>query len=266
MNQTLFSEKDGAEVSSQLIPMFRNYIKTAIRNLSRHRFFSFINIFGLAISMSICMGIIMLVADQMMYDRYNTKRDRIFRVNTIPLGVGGEEHNETATTTLPVKQELLEHYAGIEKVVRFARGFANNWIEIDQNVNIPVAGYFADPEALEVFELDLEYGDSKTALVEPYSVVLTKKAAKKLFSQENPLGETFKVGDGLYKVTGVIREADHKSHIVFDALASLSTVKSLEALGKSEKSSDDWYNYTAGWVYVLLEKGKTIEDIPAASE
>src|SRR6267142_2811239 len=147
--------------------MFRNYIKTAVRNLSRHRFFSFINIFGLAISMSICMGIIMLVADQMMYDRYNTKRDRIYRINSILIGKDGTEHNETATTTLPLKQELIENYTGIEKAARIMRGFANNWIiEIDQNINIPVSGYFADPEILEVFEIELEYGNPKTALDE----------------------------------------------------------------------------------------------------
>ncbi len=242
--------------------MLRNYIKTAIRNLSRHRFFSFINIFGLAISMSICMGIIMLVADQMMSDRYNTKRDRIYRVNSIPIGKDGEQRSETATTSLPIKQELLENYTGIEKAVRIVRGFANNWLEIDQNVNIPVSGYFADPEMLEVFEIELEYGDPKTALVEPYSVVLTKNAAKKLYRQENPVGETFKVGDaGLYKVTGVIRETDHKSHILFDALASLSSLKSLEAGGKRDKVLDNWSNCWQGWVYVLLDMGKKAEDI-----
>jgi len=242
--------------------MFRNYIKTAVRNLSRHRFFSFINIFGLAISMSICMGIIMLVADQMMYDRYNTKRDRIYRINSILIGKDGTEHNETATTTLPLKQELIENYTGIEKAARIMRGFANNWIiEIDQNINIPVSGYFADPEILEVFEIELEYGNPKTALAEPYSVVLTRKAAKKLFRQENPLGETFKVGDGLYKVTGVIKETDHKSHIIVDAWASLSTRTSLEAAGKNGKALDNWFNCWEGWIYVLLEEGKTPGDV-----
>src|SRR5271154_5378972 len=222
--------------------MFRNYFKTALRSRLRHRFFSAINIFGLAVSMAICMGIMMLVADQMMYDRYNTKRDRIYRVNSIPIGRDGEQQNETATTSLPLQQELNENFTGVEKAVRIVRGFGNMWIEFDQNVNIPVSGYFADPEVLDVFEYELEYGDAKTALVEPYSVVLTKKAAKKLFRQENPVGETFKVGDnGLYKVTGVIKESDHKSHIVFDALASLSTVKSLEASGKRKKELDNWY-------------------------
>lgn len=241
--------------------MFKNYLKTAVRSLLRHRFFSFINIFGLAVAMALSMVIIMLVADQMMYDRYNTKRDRVYRINSIPVGPKGETWSETATTTLPLKQELLENYAGVEKAARIMRGFGNMWLEIEQNVNIPVAGYFADPEILDVFEYELEYGDPRTALVEPYSVVLTKKAAKKLFRQENPVGEIFKVGDqGAYKVTGVLRDNHHKSHIVFDALASMSTVKSLEAQTKRGKDIDNWYNYTAGWVYVLLEKDKTSAD------
>jgi len=242
--------------------MFRNYIKTAIRSLLRHRFFSAINVFGLAVSMALSMVIIMLVADQMMYDRYNTKRDRIYRINSMSVGQQGQTMNETATTTLPLKQELLESYTGIEKAVRIVRGFGNLWVELEQNVNIPVAGYYADPEILDVFEYELEYGNQKTALVEPFSVVLTKKAAKKLFKQENPLGETFKVGeDGLYKVTGILRETKNKTHIAFDALASLSTVKSLHAMGKKDADIENWYNHYLGWVYILLEKGKTIDDI-----
>jgi len=242
--------------------MFSNYIKTAVRSLLRHRFFSIINIFGLAVAMALSMVIIMLVADQMMYDRYNTKRDRIYRINSIPTSSKGETRDETATTTLPLKQELLDNYQGVEKAARIMRGFGNMWMEIEQNVNIPVAGYFADPEVLDVFEYELEYGDPNTALVEPYSVVLTRKAAKKLFRQENPVGEMFKVGtEGPYKVTGVLKDNHHKSHIVFDALASISTVKSLEAQAKRGKDLDDWYNYTAGWIYVLLEKTKTPADI-----
>lgn len=246
--------------------MLQNYLKTALRSLLRHRFFSAINIFGLAVAMTICMAIIMLVADQMMHDRYNTNRDRVYRINSIPISDSGAEENETATTTLPLRQELQEHFTGIEKSARIVRGFGNMWLEIEQNVNIPVSGFFVDPEMLDVFQYELEYGDRNTALTEPYSVVLTKKAAKKLFRQENPVGETFKVGDtGPYKVTGILKETATKSHIVFDALASIATVRSLDAMGNKGrdrgKDLDNWYQYTSGWVYVLLEKGKKPEDI-----
>lgn len=242
--------------------MFRSYFKTAFRNLLRHRFFSFINVFGLSVAMALSMVIIMLVADQMTYDRYNTKRDRVYRINSIPIGPHGQTMNETSTTSLPLAEEMMSTYTGVEKVVRLTRGFGNMWLELEQNVNIPVAGYFADPEVLEIFEYELEHGDPKTALVEPYSVVLTSKAAKKLFRQENPIGEMFKVGDeGPYKVTGIMKDTDHKSHIVFDALASMSTVKSLVAQGKRESNLDNWYSAWDGWVYVLLEEGKTAADL-----
>lgn len=252
--------------------MLRNYFKTALRSLLRHRFFSLINVFGLSIAMALSMCIIMLVADQMMYDRYNTKRDRIYRINSSPLGRNGEVFSEQSTTSMRLRQALLEDYPGVEKAVRLKRGFGNIWIEIGQNVNIPVAGYFADPEVLDVFEYELEYGDPITALVDPYSVVLTKKAARKLFREENPVGQSFKVGvEGPYKVTGVLKETNHKTHIAFDALASMSTVKSLAAEKKKNKSFDDgakddldnWYGYWSGWVYILLEDGKQIEEIDA---
>lgn len=242
--------------------MFKNYFKTAMRSLLRHRFFSVINIFGLAVSMTVCMGIIMLVADQLMYDRYNTKCDRIFRVNSIPINENGSEQNEIATTSFPLREELLTKYTGIEKAVRIVRGFGNPWIELEQNVNIPVAGFFVDPEFLDLFEYELLYGDKQTALVEPNAVVITKKTAEKLFKQENPVGETFKVGEqGLYKVTGVLKETNHKSHIVFDAVASISTVKTMGASFKFKDALDNWYQIWSGWVYILLEKGKAPSDV-----
>jgi putative ABC transport system permease protein len=242
--------------------MLRNYLKTAIRSLFRHRFFSFINIFGLATAMTICMGIMMLVADQMMYDRYNTQRDRIFRLNSIPTDEKGNEFNETATTTLPVRTELLEHYTGIEKAVRVVRGFGNHWMEIEQNINVPVAGYYVDPEMLDLFQYELEFGDRRTALNEPYNVVLTKATARKLFEKENPIGETFMVGEaGPYKVTGVLKETSNKSHIAFEALASIATYKSEIAADKRGNDLEDWYQYTAGWVYILVEQGKDISEI-----
>lgn len=251
--------------------MIRNYIKTAVRSLVRHRFFSFINIVGLAVAMALSMCIIMLVADQMSYDRYNTRRDRIFRINSVVLGRNGERFSEQSTTAMPLRQALLENYPGTEKAVRIKRGFGNIWLELGQNVNIPVAGYFADPEILDLFQYELEYGDPATALTEPYSVVLTKATARKLFRQENPVGESFKVGvEGPYKVTGVIRESDHKTHVAFDALASMATVKSLAAAEQRNKGLTDelsardlenWYGYWSGWVYILLEEGKTPADI-----
>lgn len=242
--------------------MLRNYFKTAVRSLIRHRFFSAINVFGLAIAMTICMGIIMLVADQFSYDRHNTNRHRIYRITSRLMNGNLPTGNENATSPQPLGPELKENFTGIEKVARLRRGFGNAWIEFEQDVNIPLSGFFADPEVLDVFQYELQYGDVATALQEPYSVVLTHAAARKLFKEENPVGLTLKVGDlGVYTVTGVLKNTDHKSHIVFEAFASMSTVTSLEASGQLGDNLENWTNYWNAWTYILTDEGKTARDI-----
>jgi putative ABC transport system permease protein len=240
--------------------MIKNYVLVAFRNLTRQKFFSAINIFGLAVSMSLCMAIMMLVADQMMYDRYNTKRSRVFRVNTYAVGNDGVPRNsvENSTSPMPLRDEIMTGFTGVKKSVRLKRGFGNGWLELEnQNVNIPLKGYFADPEVFEVFEYEFEYGDRNTALTAPYSVVLTRKAADKLFKEKNPIGQSIKVGKvGTYTVTGVLKETENKSHIVFEALASMSSVASLETQGTVEKDLENWGDFWNGWTYVLMEEGK----------
>lgn len=245
--------------------MIKNYIRVALRNLSRYKFFSFINIFGLAISMAVCLAIIMLVADQMSYDQYNTKKGRLYQVNSQPLRLDGKggNFNETSTAPLAIKTKLLDEYTGVEQAARILRGFGNNWLALEQgNVNIPLAGYYADPEILDMMEYELEYGDSKTALIEPNSVVLTKEAARKLFSQENPMGEFIKVGSiGDYKVTGILKETKNKTHIAFEALASLSSINNQDGGERYNRSVTNWDNCWEGWVYLLLEEGRGAEEI-----
>jgi putative ABC transport system permease protein len=197
--------------------MLFNYLKTAIRSLLRHRFFSSINILGLAVAMSICMAMIMVVADQMSYDRYNTNAHRIYRVTTLDVdpatGQVIRENVINSACSMPVGPALVQNYTGIEKAVRLRRGFGNNWLAFEgQDVNIPLTGFFADAEVLEFFQYELQYGNAATALKEPFTVVLTRQAANKLFKEENPVGQTLKVGDkGLYTVTGVLKESE-KNH------------------------------------------------------
>ncbi len=246
--------------------MLKNYLKVAVRNIVKQKAFSFINIFGLAVGMSICMTIMMLVADQMENDQHNPNKARIYRVNSLPYFQGNRQNTgtETATTTLALRDELINHYTGVERAARIMRGFGNGWIEFEpgNDINIPVSGFFADPDLLAIMDLELLYGDATTALVEPYSVVITEATAKKLFKVENPVGESFKVGKlGTYKVTGVIKDKKQKSHIIAEAYASMSTVNSLQSAGIFSDNSNSWYNIFTGWVYILLEEGTSVEEI-----
>jgi len=244
--------------------MLLNYILVAVRNIRRHGFFSSINILGLSVSMAVCMAVIMLVADQLMYDRFNTNGKRIYRVISRPVTSAGAPTGgmDNATAPLTLRDELLNNYTGISQVVRLKRGFGNHWMEIEgRDINIPVSGYFADPEALQFFQYELEEGDAATALKEPFTVVLTREAADRLFEEENPVGHTLKVDKDLYKVTGVLKKKNHKSHIVFDGLASMATVKSMHAAGRGDNDLDNWFNYWEGWTYIMTEEGESAENI-----
>lgn len=234
--------------------MWKNYFKVAFRNLLRYKIFSFINIFGLGVSMALSLIVITLVLDQYKYDRHNTRKERIFRVNTL-----SEKYKPTATTTMALREVLLQDVAGVEKVARIKRGFGNmSMMDFKQDVNIPITGYFADPEILDVFELELEAGNPETALSEPYSVVLTRETADKLFKIPDPLGETIKVGEqGEFKVTGILKEKpDQKSHVMFEGLASFSSVSSLATTDSVSKSVlESWNHIHEGYMYILLEDG-----------
>ncbi len=240
--------------------MWKNYFKVAFRNLMRYRIFSFINIFGLGVSMALSLMVITLVLDQYKYDRHNSQKDRIFRVNTL-----SEKYKPTATTTMALKEVLLEDLSGIEKVGRIKRGFGNqSMMDFKQDVNIPITGYFADPEILDLFELELASGNPETALLEPYSVVLTRESANKLFKNPDPIGEFIKVGEqGEFKVTGILKETpEKKSHVMFEGLASFSTVPLMEKADSASTSIlESWSHIHEGYLYTLLKEGYSASEI-----
>lgn len=241
--------------------MLKNYLKVAIRSLLKNKTFSIINIFGLAISMSVCLVVIMLLADQLSYDRYNSKSDKIYRINTEWRNTN-DFINLFATSPLPMAEKLKSEYSSINNAVRLRRGFGNSWIGIGDDVNIPIGGFFVDPGFLDMFEYELEYGNPEEALNAPNSVVLTKQAAAKLFELENPVGEFIKVGElGEYQVTGVLKPLPGKSHILFEALASMSSVANLEADSTLSAALNEWENGTAGWVYIELNENSSPKQV-----
>lgn len=239
--------------------MFYNYFKISLRNIRKHKLFSFINIFGLSFSLSICLIIIMLLADQFSYDRFNTEADRIYRINHTRSDMDAIIEG-MATSPMPLGKELTTKYTGVTDYTRLTRGFGNGWVKLMQDVNIPLSGFFADPSFFEMFQYEFEYGSPQTALIEPYSVVLSKETAEKLFNKENPVGETIAVGElGSYKVTGVLKRVRGKSHIKFDGLASMSTLESLIKKEVLPENLAAWRNRSWTWTYIKLEEHASAE-------
>src|SRR5215831_1443997 len=134
--------------------MFKNYFKTAYRQLMKNKTFSFINIIGLAISMSVCLLIILIIADQKSYDRFHVNKDRIYRILTV-----GKTGNDliTASSALPLGETLRKEYTGIEAAASLTRSMGGDIFYRDRIVS--GGGYFADGNLFKVMDFKLKEGD-----------------------------------------------------------------------------------------------------------
>ncbi len=238
--------------------MFLNYLRIAFRNIWHNKTISFINFFGLAISMSVCLILIFIVADQYSYDNYHTNKDRIYRVITDRTELK-ERIWSTATTAYPLENIVGEHQ-GVEKTVSIKRRFAGvaGWKEQE----IPFRGYYTNSNFLSVFDFPLEKGNPKEALSLPNSIVLTKALATKIFGDVNPINEVINVEEmGEFIVTGVLAELPGKTHFDFEALSSTQFLEGLAARDTTVYTGfDDWNNIYDSYIYVLLKNGTDPND------
>ncbi|MEO7522536.1 MAG: ABC transporter permease, partial [Ferruginibacter sp.] len=205
--------------------MLKNYMKVAWRNLVKNRTFSLINISGLAIGLSCFLLIALYVLNELSYDRYNKKADRIYRINS-DIRFGGAEQR------LPVTSDMMggllkKDYPQVEQYVRIynssgpilvkkGNGFIN-----ESNVA------HADSTLFEVFTLPAIAGDTKTALNDPNTVVITESTAKKYFGTADVIGKTIETDDDsstVYSITAVIKDIPKNSHFNFDFIFSMDNV------------------------------------------
>ncbi len=254
--------------------MFKNYIKVAFRNILKHKLFSVINVLGLSVSMATCLLIILLIYSQKQMDGFHEKRDRIVRI------ISEDEGFSWASTPLPLGKMLSENYPHIiEDAVQIKSSFVGGDMIFGEN-RIPLAGRYADDRFFAVFDFNLIAGDAATVLKAPFSIVLTKTSAEKLFGDTNPIGKAVKLNDiglnamgidliltenketvlGDFVVTGVT-DNTLPSHIQFDFLVSMSTLPSLVKQGKSDAIFDNWENYFDAYLYLLLKEGVSEKDL-----
>lgn len=198
--------------------MVKNYIVIAFRNLWKNKTISFINIFGLAVSMSVCLMLILVVSDQLSYDSYHTKKDRTYRVITDRIHRDGNVWS-TASTAFPLADVVKQHDA-LEECTVLKRNF--NGVAKWEDQELPFEGLYTDNSFLKIFDFPLVLGDSETTLSHPNSIVLKKDLAEKIFGDRNPINEVVEIeGAGDLVVTGVFDDLPGKTHIFFDALTTL---------------------------------------------
>ena len=239
--------------------MVKNYIIIALRNLWKNRTISYINVFGLAVSMSVCLMLILIVADQLSYDSYHTNKDSIYRVITDRYKPGAELWS-TATTAYPLSDVLSTH-GSIEKMTVIKNGFSGitTWKEQE----IPFEGLYTTPSFFKIFDFPLEHGNMSTALSVPNSIVVKKGLAEKIFGTGDAINEIVSVeGKGDFIVTGVLSELPGKTHITFDALTSVDFLSGLEKRDSTFSAGfNDWYNIYNTYIYFQLKAGASPADL-----
>lgn len=233
--------------------MYKSYFKIGWRNLLKNKGLFAINISGLAIGIATCLLIMMFVADELSFDRYNKKADQIVRV-VLKGKVNGEIIKE-AVTAAPVAATLKNEFPEVLEATRLRR-VGTPKIIYQNNIfrNSKVA--FVDPNFFDVFTLPFIQGDAKTALLLPNSIVITKEQAEKYFGKEDPINKLleFKDAKEQYKVTGVIEKVPANSHFHFDLFASME--------GLAHSKEDKWLesNY---FTYLVLAEGTDVKGFEA---
>jgi putative ABC transport system permease protein len=221
--------------------MLKNYLKSAIRIILKRKTISVINILGLAVGMAACMLILHYAAFELSYDKFHEKLDNIYRFR------GGDRADIAAAAG----QALTEEFPEVLDHVRLLR--AGSWGTYSyKDKHFREEKTFSTSNALfRIFSFKLLRGDPETALTEPNSVVLTKSTANKYFEKEDPMGKVLKYnGRADYKVVGIMEDVPTNSHLKFDLLASIETLR-LRYGGDIDNSWIIWGFYT----YIQVEPG-----------
>jgi putative ABC transport system permease protein len=226
--------------------MLKNYFLIAARNLARHKMFTIINVFGLAVGMSIGLLFIGMVSFVYTFDTFHANKDRIYRVITDTHEK--MEDREMACTPVTLGAKIREEYPGVEKVVRINRTLTREVISVEKKIRF--SGFFIDPEFFDVFTFPIVRGQKFNAQTKPNTILLTQTAAEKLFGKEDPLGKIVHLDFADFEVGGVLKDVPTNSHMQFEMLAPYHALTDLKPHDHFDFRSDIdfWNNY----VYLLL--------------
>ncbi len=249
------------EKSRWMPTLLSNYLKIGLRKIKRQKVYSFINIVGLAVGLACSAVIILYVTNELTYDSFHPDVNRVYRVATHRISQIGE--HTFVSTPAPLGPELKASYPQVEHAVRIVPPYENAdhvLVVHEKKRFFEDRIFFVDNAIFQVFQIPFIQGDTKTALIDPHTVVITEDMAKKYFGDENGdgpiLGEilqieidydTGTVESQDYRVTGVVKNAPTNTHFKYDMLLSMPTfVSNLSSF------ESDWMNPMYKYTYVKL--------------
>jgi putative ABC transport system permease protein len=222
-------------------------LKTAIRNITKDFGYSSLNIIGLTIGIASALFLIIYVTDEVSYDKYHEKADRIYRVSS---HISETDDEFTwIVAQIPFGPQVVLDYPEVQAAVRFIN-FNRAPFKYNDKEFYEENFYYADTAVFDVFTYKFLRGDPKTALTEPNTMVLTETVANKYFGNDDPIGKTLVSGEESYRITAVIEDVPQNSHFRFNALSSRKSLPS-DFVGS-------WGNFGV-FTYLLFPEGFDVE-------
>lgn len=230
--------------------MIRNYIILAWRNLIKQPFISCINLFGLTVGITCCLLITLYIVDELSYDRYNEKADRIYRITRTFNNEEGAVSLNLSTVAPAFGHYLPTDFPEIQKMTRLLNNGITPLRYKDKLINENDV-YFADEHLFDVFTVKVLQGNPATALKDPFSVMLTEATAKKYFGNEDPMNKVLRCNNQFdLKVTGIYKAFPSNAHIHPGMLFSFNTLRDSAVYGETNLRTS-WSN-NSFFTYLLL--------------
>ena len=230
--------------------MFKNYWKTALRQMEKHKGYTLINLAGLAVGIAGCLLIFVFVRDESSYDNFHPDLDRLYRVAM--RYDSASLTREFAKVGPPVGPMLKRDFPQVESVARLMK-LPQPTLRRAARIDYETRGYYAEPGIFGILSFDFLAGNPAKALDRPGTIVLSDRLARKFFPDEDPLGETLAIDGEDFQVTGIIRNAPPNTHLKCDFLVSFSTIE-------NEEMAQAW-GRTNFYTYLKLKPEASAEDL-----
>ncbi|GAB3489559.1 ABC transporter permease [Spirosoma knui] len=237
--------------------MIRNYLKIAWRSLLKHPTTTGIHVLGLTLGLTTCLLIVLFIRNELSYDRHHHLGDRIYRVSEITTTSDGTERS--GITPYPLALALRNDFSDWAKITR---------VHADENINITLSRekiireknvLFAEPELLDVFDIDMVSGNGREILKQPNQAILSESTARNYFGGAPAIGKTFKLdGKTTVQVAGIMHDMPSQSNLASSLIVSFPTMKTYFELG-----IDHWGLRSGGSVFALLPTGHAPTDYAA---
>jgi len=223
--------------------MISNYLKITLRNIRRHKIYSFITIIGLAIGMACCILVFMYVQHELSYDGYHQDGTRIFRIAQKIQKEAAEL--ETARVAAPLIPAIRENFPEVENAARFQLATWDSLVERGETKYYEDWVMIAENDIFNVLTIPFIRGNPEKALDRPRTVVITERVAQRYFDHYDPVGETLILWGNQVEVTGVVADYPKNTHLKYDIIISLKGFERIWNL-------DNW-GWTGFYAYVKLK-------------